>query len=213
MSLNTRLMKNGLWNNNPVLVQILGICPLLAVSATLTNALGLGLASTLVVMTSNFVISLIRQWIPKEVRIPIFVMIIASLVTCIQLLMNAHAYGLYQSLGIFIPLIVTNCTIIGRAEVYASKNNPLSSVLDGFWMGMGMTASLVILGTIREILGSGTLFEGADRLLGEWAVGLRIQIFHLDNPFLLVILPPGAFLTVGLLIALRNVFDNQQTRK
>lgn len=130
--------------------------------------------------------------VPKDVRIPIFVMIIASLVTCVQLLMNAYAFGLYQSLGIFIPLIVTNCIIIGRAEAFASKNTPLPSALDGFWMGLGMTCALVVLGSIREILGNGTLFDGADRLLGDWAAGLRIEIFHFDSPFLLAMLPPGA---------------------
>ncbi|MGF1763949.1 electron transport complex subunit E [Aliivibrio kagoshimensis] len=203
------LMNNGLWNNNPALVQLLGLCPLLAVSATLTNALGLGLATTLVLVGSNLIVSLVRQWVPKEVRIPIFVMIIASLVTCVQLLMNAYAYGLYQSLGIFIPLIVTNCIIIGRAEAFASKNSPKLALLDGIWMGIGMTAVLVLLGAMREILGNGTLFDGADLLLGEWALMLRIEIFHFDSKFLLAILPPGAFIGVGLLIALKNVIDNR----
>jgi electron transport complex protein RnfE len=203
------LMNNGLWSNNPALVQLLGLCPLLAVSATLTNALGLGLATTLVLVGSNLIISLVRQWVPKEVRIPIFVMIIASLVTCVQLLMNAYAYGLYQSLGIFIPLIVTNCIIIGRAEAFASKNSPKLALLDGIWMGIGMTAVLVLLGAMREILGNGTLFDGADLLLGEWALMLRIEIFHFDSKFLLAILPPGAFIGVGLLIALKNVIDNR----
>ncbi|OEF50222.1 electron transport complex subunit RsxE [Enterovibrio norvegicus] len=213
MSQNKELMKNGLWNNNPALVQLLGLCPLLAVSATVTNALGLGLATLLVLVGSNLIVSLVRQWVPKEVRIPIFVMIIASLVTCVQLLMNAYAFGLYQSLGIFIPLIVTNCIIIGRAEAFASKNTPLPSVLDGFWMGMGMTASLVVLGAIREILGNGTLFDGADRLLGDWAAGMRIEVFHFDSTFLLAMLPPGAFLTVGFLIAAKNVLDERQAKK
>lgn len=192
MSQNKELMKNGLWANNPALVQLLGLCPLLAVSATVTNALGLGLATLLVLVGSNVTVSLVREWVPKDVRIPIFVMIIASLVTCVQLLMNAYAFGLYQSLGIFIPLIVTNCIIIGRAEAFASKNTPLPSALDGFWMGLGMTCALVVLGSIREILGNGTLFDGADRLLGDWAAGLRIEIFHFDSPFLLAMLPPGA---------------------
>ncbi|MBE1274181.1 electron transport complex subunit E [Enterovibrio baiacu] len=213
MSQNKELMKNGLWNNNPALVQLLGLCPLLAVSATVTNALGLGIATMLVLVGSNLIVSLVRQWVPKEVRIPIFVMIIASLVTCVQLLMNAYAFGLYQSLGIFIPLIVTNCIIIGRAEAFASKNTPLPSALDGFWMGMGMTASLVVLGAIREILGNGTLFDGADRLLGDWAAGMRIEVFHFDSAFLLAMLPPGAFLTVGFLIAAKNVLDERQAKK
>ncbi|WP_028022817.1 electron transport complex subunit E [Enterovibrio calviensis] len=213
MSQNNELMKNGLWLNNPALVQLLGLCPLLAVSATVTNALGLGLATLLVLVGSNLIVSLVREWVPKEVRIPIFVMIIASLVTCVQLLMNAYAFGLYQSLGIFIPLIVTNCIIIGRAEAFASKNTPLPSALDGFWMGMGMTAALVVLGAIRELMGNGTLFDGADRLLGDWAAGLRIEVFHFESPFLLAMLPPGAFLTVGFIIAAKNVIDERQAKK
>ncbi|MBL4832252.1 MAG: electron transport complex subunit E [Aliivibrio sp.] len=203
------LMNNALWSNNPALVQLLGLCPLLAVSSTLTNALGLGLATTLVLVGSNLIVSLVRHWVPKEVRIPIFVMIIASLVTCVQLLMNAYAYGLYQSLGIFIPLIVTNCIIIGRAEAFASKNSPKLALLDGLWMGIGMTAVLVLLGSMREIIGNGTLFDGADLLLGDWALMLRIEIFHFDSKFLLAILPPGAFIGVGLLIALKNMIDNR----
>lgn len=213
MSKNISQLKNGLWYNNPAIVQMLGLCPLLAVSATVTNALGLGLATLLVLVLSNATVSLIRRWIPHEIRIPIFVMIIASLVTSVQLLMNAYAFGLYQSLGIFIPLIVTNCIIIGRAEAFAYKNDPLPSILDGFWMGTGMMLILVILGAIREIIGNGTLFDGADRLLGDWAVHLRIEIFQFDHAFLLAILPPGAFLTLGLLIAIKNVIDDYLAKK
>lgn len=146
MTTSKELLKNGLWNNNPALVQLLGLCPLLAVSSTVTNALGLGLATLAVLVGSNVTISVIRDYVPKEVRIPVFVMIIAALVTCVQLLMNAYAYGLYLSLGIFIPLIVTNCIIIGRAEAFASKNAVLPAALDGLWMGLGMTSVLVILG-------------------------------------------------------------------
>ncbi|GAK24458.1 electron transport complex protein RnfE [Vibrio sp. JCM 19052] len=192
----------------PCLVQLLGLCPLLAVSSTITNALGLGIATLLVLVGSNLTVSLIRNYVPKEIRIPVFVMIIAALVTCVQLLMNAYAYGLYLSLGIFIPLIVTNCIIIGRAEAYASKNDPLPAALDGFWMGLGMTTVLVVLGAMRELIGNGTLFDGADLLLGDWAAALRIQVFHFDSSFLLALLPPGAFIGVGLLIALKNVIDS-----
>lgn len=208
MSENKLLMKNGMWSNNPALVQLLGLCPLLAVSSTITNALGLGIATLLVLVGSNLTVSLIRNYVPKEIRIPVFVMIIAALVTCVQLLMNAYAYGLYLSLGIFIPLIVTNCIIIGRAEAYASKNDPLPAALDGFWMGFGMTTVLVVLGAMRELIGNGTLFDGADLLLGDWAAALRIQVFHFDSSFLLALLPPGAFIGVGLLIALKNVIDS-----
>ena len=210
MSINKELMKNGLWDNNPAIVQLLGLCPLLAVSATVTNALGLGLATTAVLIGSNLIVSLVRQWVPSEVRIPVFVMIIAALVTCVQLLMNAFTYGLYQSLGIFIPLIVTNCIIIGRAESFASKNEPIPAVLDGLWMGLGLTSTLVVLGAIREILGNGTLFDGADRLLGDWAASLRIEVFSFDSNFLLAMLPPGAFIGVGFIIALKNVIDKKR---
>ncbi|GLQ72771.1 electron transport complex subunit RsxE [Vibrio sp. vnigr-6D03] len=203
------LIKNGIWENNPALVQLLGLCPLLAVSSTVTNALGLGLATLLVQVGSNVVVSLVRDYVPKEVRIPVFVMIIASLVTCVQLLMNAYAYGLYLSLGIFIPLIVTNCIIIGRAEAFASKNPVLPSALDGFWMGMGMMLVLVVLGAMREVIGNGTLFDGADILLGSWATVLRIEVFQFDNSFLLALLPPGAFIGVGFLIAAKNLIDKQ----
>ncbi|MGR5119923.1 electron transport complex subunit E [Vibrio astriarenae] len=203
------LIKNGLWDNNPALVQLLGLCPLLAVSSTVTNALGLGLATLFVLVSSNLTVSLVKHHVPKEVRIPIFVMIIAALVTCVQLLMNAFAYELYLSLGIFIPLIVTNCIIIGRAEAFASKNDWLPAIQDGFWMGMGMTAALFVLGAMREVLGNGTLFDGADLLLGNWATVLRIELFQTDSQFLLALLPPGAFIGVGLLIALKNIIDKQ----
>ncbi len=202
------LLQNGLWKNNPVLVQLLGLCPLLAVSSTVTNALGLGIATTLVLIGSNLIVSLVRDYVAKEVRLPVFVMIIAALVTCVQLLMNAYAYGLYLSLGIFIPLIVTNCIIIGRAEAYAAKNEPLPAALDGLWMGFGMTSVLVLLGTIREVIGNGTLFDGADLLLGGWATSLRIEIFHVESNFLLAMLPPGAFIGVGFIIAFKNVIDS-----
>ncbi len=209
MSEHKTLIKNGMWDNNPALVQLLGLCPLLAVSSTVTNALGLGIATLLVLVGSNVTVSLVRDYVPKEVRIPVFVMIIAALVTCVQLLMNAYAYGLYLSLGIFIPLIVTNCIIIGRAEAFASKNDLLPAAQDGFWMGLGMTSVLVVLGAMREVIGNGTLFDGADLLLGEWATSLRIEVFQFDNSFLLALLPPGAFIGVGLLIAAKNIIDKQ----
>ncbi|MCE9687697.1 electron transport complex subunit E [Shewanella sp. AS16] len=199
----------GLWKNNPGLVQLLGLCPLLAVTATITNALGLGLATMLVLIGSNVLVSLVRDFVPKEIRIPVFVMIIAALVTAVQLLINAYAYGLYLSLGIFLPLIVTNCVIIGRAEAFASRNNLVSSAFDGLMMGLGFTSVLVVLGTVRELLGQGTLFYGAEQLLGPWAESLTIQVWQVDTPFLLAMLPPGAFIAMGLLIALKNVIDRK----
>ena len=199
----------GLWKNNPGLVQLLGLCPLLAVTNTLTNAIGLGLATLLVLVCSNATISAIRQWVPKEVRIPIFVLIIAAFVTCVQLLMNAFTFGLYQSLGIFLPLIVTNCAIIGRAEAYASKNPVKQASFDGLMMGIGFALVLMTLGIIREILGQGTLFDGAELLFGDWATVLRIEIFSFDSKFLLAILPPGAFIAMGFLIAAKNSIDSR----
>lgn len=203
----------GLWKNNPGLVQLLGLCPLLAVTATVTNALGLALATLLVLVCSNVTVSLIRHWVPKEIRIPIFVLIIAAFVTCVQLLMNAFTYGIYQSLGIFLPLIVTNCAIIGRAEAYASKNPVKQAAFDGFMMGLGFALVLIILGAIREILGQGTLFDGANLLLGEWATNLRIEVFHVDSQFLLAILPPGAFIAMGFLIAIKNAIDERAKKQ
>lgn len=203
------LYKEGLWGNNPALVQLLGLCPLLAVTSTITNALGLGLATLLVLVGSNITVSIVRNWVPKDIRIPVFVMIIAGFVTIVQLLMNAYTFGLYQSLGIFIPLIVTNCAIIGRAEAFASKNPVHLSAFDGLMMGLGFMLVLVVLGAMRELVGQGTLFDGADLLLGPWAAILRIEVFSFDSQFLLAILPPGAFLGLGLLIAAKNVIDAQ----
>lgn len=199
----------GLWKNNPGLVQLLGLCPLLAVTATLTNALGLGVATMLVLVGSNILVSLVRDYVPKEIRIPVFVMIIAALVTTVQLLINAYAYGLYLSLGIFLPLIVTNCIIIGRAEAFASRNNPFSAAFDGLMMGLGFSLVLALLGATREILGQGTLFDGADQLLGPWAKSLTVHVWQVDTPFLLAMLPPGAFIIMGLFIALKNMIDKK----
>jgi len=204
-----QLSWQGLWKNNPALVQLLGLCPLLATPATLINGLGLGLATTMVLIGSNTAVSAIRRWVPNEIRIPIFVMIIAAFVTVVQLLMNAYTFTLYQSLGIFIPLIVTNCAIIGRAEAYASKNPVGLAAYDGLMMGLGFTLVLMTLGGMREILGYGTLFSGANLLFGDWASQLEIRVFTTDSPFLVAILPPGAFLGMGLLIALKNLGDNK----
>jgi electron transport complex protein RnfE len=197
----------GLWDNNPALVQLLGLCPLLAVTASVTNALGLGLATLFVLIGSNVTVSLVRSFVPQEIRIPVFVMVIATFVTVIQLLMNAYVFELYQSLGIFIPLIVTNCAIIGRAEAYASKNPWQKAAFDGLVMGVGFALVLMLLGAIREVIGNGTLFDGAELLLGDWAAQLRIELFTVDYPLLLAILPPGAFIGMGFIIALKNRID------
>ncbi|EWH11055.1 electron transport complex RsxE subunit [Catenovulum agarivorans DS-2] len=199
----------GLWKNNPALVQMLGLCPLLAVTNTVVNAIGLGLATLFVLVGSNVTVSIVRNWIPNEIRIPVFVMVIASLVTMVQLLMNAYTYQLYQTLGIFIPLIVTNCAIIGRAEAFASKNSVPFAAFDGLMMGSGFLLVLVILGAVREILGNGTIFQGAEQLFGDVAAEWTIHLFTPEQSFLLAILPPGAFIIMGLIIAVKNKFDKR----
>ncbi|MCE0798924.1 electron transport complex subunit E [Buttiauxella sp. A2-C1_F] len=208
------IVVQGLWKNNSALVQLLGLCPLLAVTSTATNALGLGLATTLVLVLTNSAVSALRRWVPTEIRIPIYVMIIASVVSTVQMLINAYAYGLYQSLGIFIPLIVTNCIVIGRAEAFAAKSSVPLAALDGLAIGMGATSAMFVLGSLREIIGNGTLFDGADALLGSWAKVLRIEVFHTDTPFLLAMLPPGAFIGLGLMLAVKYLIDEKmKTRR
>ncbi|PWC12472.1 electron transport complex subunit E [Brenneria corticis] len=213
MSEAKHLLIQGLWKNNSALVQLLGLCPLLAVSSTATNALGLGLATTLVLVLTNVAVSALRRWAPAEIRIPIYVMLIAAVVSTVQMLINAYAYGLYQSLGIFIPLIATNCIVIGRAEAYASKNPVGLSAVDGLAMGLGATSALFVLGALREVLGNGTLFDGADLLLGDWAKALRIEVMHLESPFLLAMLPPGAFIGLGLMLAAKYLIDEKMKQR
>ena len=198
------ILHNGLWKQNTGVVQILGMCPLLAISNTVVNAVSLGLATTLVMVLSGASISPIRNYVPNEIRIPVYVLIISVLVTVVQYLMNAYMYSLYIVLGIFIPLIVTNCIVLARAEAFASKNATLPSAVDGFAMGLGLTAVLFILGGMREILGHGTLFAGFDLALGDIAKHWVITIIPNYHGFLLAILPPGAFICLGLLIAGRN---------
>lgn len=200
---------DGLWHNNPALVQLLGLCPLLAVTGTVVNALGLGLATTLVLVGSNLSVSLIRNYVPDNIRLPAFVMIIASFVTCVELLSQAFTYDLYLSLGIFIPLIVTNCAILGRAEAFARKNPLLPAITDGLIMGVGFTGVLIVLGAMREIIGQATLFADMDLLLGPAAADWKITLIGDYRGFLFAILPPGAFVGMGLLIALKNSIDNR----
>ena len=198
---------DGLWTNNPALVQLLGLCPLLAVTGSVVNALGLGFATILVLVGSNLSVSLIRNHVSEAVRLPAFVMIIASFVTVAELVMQAFTYELYEILGIFIPLIVTNCAILGRADAFASKNPLLPSVIDGLMMGLGFTAVLILLGAIREILGQGVLFSNMDLLFGEAAADWQLTVFSDYPDFLFAILPPGAFVATGLLIAIKNLVD------
>jgi len=197
----------GLWSNNQALVALLGLCPLLAVSSTAINGLGLGIATMATLLMTNIIVASIRRWIKNEIRIPMFVLIIACVVTVIELLMNAHLHELYLILGIFVPLIVTNCAIIGRAEAYASKNKVFYSALDGFMVGFGFTLVLVFLGVIREVIGYGTIFRNADLLLGQWASILTVTMIEDYRGLLFAILPPGAFMGLAVIVALKNKID------
>lgn len=202
------IIRQGLWTNNAALVQLLGLCPLLAVSNSVVNASGLGLATIGVLLGSNGMVSLSRHRLGPAIRLPVFVLIIATFTTCAELLLHAFAIELYQALGIFIPLIVTNCTILGRAESFASKNALVPSLLDGLMTGLGFAGVLLVLGMFRELAGTGAIFANMDRLLpfaGNWTV----QLSSSYKPFLLAILPPGAFLFMGGLIALKNIIDRK----
>lgn len=202
-----QILKSGVWTQNTGLVALLGLCPLLAVSNTVVNAVGLGLATTLVLLVSNVTISLIRNLVRPEVRIPVFVVVIACVVTAVELAMHAFLPGLYTVLGIFIPLIVTNCCVIGRAEAFAFKHGVAKSAVDGIATGLGFTLALVLLGALREMLGQGTLLGQADLLFGEVGKHLTLHLVDGYRGFLLAILPPGAFLGLGGLIAIKNVLD------
>lgn len=203
------LIKNGLWTNNTALVQILGLCPMLAVTGTVVNALGLGLATMVVLVGSNIAVSLIRNYVSDAIRLPAFVMIIASFTTCAELLMQAYTYELYQILGIFIPLIVTNCTILGRADAFARKNKLIPSIIDGLSMSAGFLIVLLILGAMREIIGQGTLFSNMHLIFGESARNWEWQVFKNYPNFLFAVLPPGAFIGLGFIIALKNLIDDK----
>ena len=207
------IFMDGLWHQNTGLVILLGLCPLLAVTGTVINGLGLGLATMLTLMASNLSVSLLRGLLRPEIRIPAFVLIIASVVTTLELLMQAWVHDLYRILGIFIPLIVTNCAIIGRAEAFASRNRPLPALVDGFATGLGFCLTLVLLGTLREIAGRGTLLADARLMFGSLGEGMTITLIP-DHPgFLLAILPPGAFIGLGLLIATRNWWQARKAEK
>lgn len=201
------IARDGLWDNNIVFAQALGLCPLLAVTGTASNGLGMGLATSVVLVMSGFLIALLRNIITPQVRIPVFVLIIAVLVTLVDMSMNAWLHDLHKVLGLFIPLIVTNCAILGRAESFASRNPVLPSLFDGLMMGLGFTLALVILGATREVIGSGTLFANASLLLGSWAKHLELILIPEYGGFLLVILPPGGFLVLGFILAGKRLLD------
>ena len=213
MSMKQEISQNGLWTNNVALVQLLGLCPLLAVTSTVVNGIGLGIATLITLVLSNTLVSLIRDFVRSEVRLPVFVLIIASIVTIIELTMKALFYDLYLVLGIFIPLIVTNCAIIGRAEGFASRNPVGISALDGFMMGLGFLIVLSLLGAMREVIGFGTLFSHADLMFGEAAKELTIVFNHEYRGFLLAVLPPGAFFGLALLIAAKNIVETRSRQK
>jgi Na+-translocating ferredoxin:NAD+ oxidoreductase subunit E len=203
------IAKDGLWDNNIIFVQALGLCPLLAVTGTASNGLGMGLATTVVLAASGLCIAVLRGIITPQVRIPVFVLIIAVLVTMVDMAMNAWVHDLHKVLGLFIPLIVTNCAILGRAESFASRNQVLPSIIDGLMMGLGFTLALMILGATREIIGSGTLFANASLLLGSWAHHLELVLIPEYKGFLLIILPPGGFLVLGFLLAGKRILDKR----
>jgi len=203
------IVRGGLWDNNIVFSQSLALCPLLAVTGTATNGLGMGMATTVVLIFSGLVVALFRGIISPEVRIPVFVLIIATIVTLVDMGMNAWMHDLHKVLGLFIPLIVTNCAILGRAESYASKNATLPAVTDGLMMGLGFTLALVTLGATRELLGSGTLFANAELLLGQRFAFMEVTVIPDYRGFLVAILPPGGFLLLGFLLAGKRILDKQ----
>lgn len=206
----TKLTQNGLWHNNVALVQVLGLCPLLAVTNSVVNALGLGLATLVVLVASNGLVSLLRHHINDAIRLPVFVLIIAALTSCIEFVMQAYAYQLYQVLGIFIPLIVTNCSILARAETFARFNALLPSLIDGLMMGLGYVLVLLLLGAFREILGRGSLFSHMDLIFGPMAQNWTLHPFEHFPGILFLALPPGAFVGLGLLVALVNVINEKR---
>lgn len=213
MSNYARITRDGLWDNNVVFAQMLALCPTLAVTSSATNGLGMGLATTAVLVVSNVIISMVRELVSAEVRIPVYIVLIATLVTVLDMSLNAWAHELYKVLGLFIALIVVNCAILGRAEAFASKANVPESALDGLMMGLGFTASLVAIGGVREVLGSGTLFANAHLLLGQSFAFLETTIIPQYKGFLLMILPPGGFMVVGLLLAAKRVMDQHRAER
>lgn len=203
-------LQDGLWKQNAGLVQLLGLCPTLAVTVNITNGVALGVATIFVMMLSNISISPIRTYVPESARVPIFILVIAGLVTIVDLSINALSKPLYDALGIFIPLIVTNCIVLARVEAFASKNSTLPSLYDGFFMGLGLTFVLIILGAVREIVGNGTLFQNVHFLIGDKYEFLTIQLFDSSDGFLLAALPPGAFIALSALILFLNLVNQKR---
>ena len=206
-----QIAANGIWKQNTSLVQILGLCPLLAVTTNLVNGAMLSLATILVMAMSGFAIASLRNLIPHEIRIPVFILIVAALVTVVDLLFNAGFHDLYLILGIFIPLIVTNCIVLARVEAYAAKNPPVQSIFDGIFMGIGMLWTLSLLGGLRELIGGGTLFSGIDMVFPSLK---PLQLLPADYPgFLIAMLPPGAFILLGCMVATKNWLEARQASR
>jgi len=212
-NLYARITRDSLWNNNIVFAQTLGLCPTMAVTGTATNGLGMGLATTAVLVASNMIISSVRHAVSEEVRIPVFIVIIATLVTLVDVSINAWAHDLYKVLGLYIALIVANCAVLGRAEAFAAKQPILPSGMDGLMMGLGFTFALTTIGAVREILGAGTLFADAHLLLGHAFSFMELKIIPDYKGFLLMVLPPGGFLAVGFLIAGKRIIDRRQAAR
>jgi len=207
------ILRDGFWDNNVVFSQMLALCPLLAVTGTATNGLGLGLATMVVLIISNMVVALFRGIITPEVRIPVFVLLIAAIVTVVDMMMNAWLHELHKVLGLFIPLIVTNCAILGRAESFASRQPIRAAITDGLAMGLGFIAALVTLGAAREIIGAGTLFANASLLLGKSFSFLELTLIPDYRGFLLMALPPGGFLMMGFLLAGKRIMDARRSKQ
>jgi electron transport complex protein RnfE len=209
----TRITRDGLWSNNIVFAQVLGMCPTMAVTGTATNGLGMGLATTAVLVASNMIISAVRHLVSEEVRIPVYIVVIATLVTLVDVSINAWAHDLYKVLGLYIALIVANCAVLGRAEAFAARNPVLPSGMDGLMMGLGFTFALTTIGAVREILGAGTLFADAHLLLGSAFQFMEMKIIPDYKGFLLMVLPPGGFLALGFLIAGKRIIDRRSAER
>ncbi len=203
----SRIVKDGLWDNNGVLCMLLGMCPTMAMTTSATNGLGMGLATAAVMAASNLLVAIFRNRITQEVRIPVYILIVASMVTLVDLTMNAWMHELYKVLGLFIALIVSNCLPLARLESFASKEPVMNSLLDGLFMGIGFTIALTAIGAVREIIGQGTLFADAALLLGPAFKFMEMRILPQDTGVLVMILPPGGFLVTGLLVVVKRMID------
>lgn len=213
MSQFKEITENGIWKQNPGVVQLLGLCPTLAVTTTVVNGVSLGLATALVMAAANGAVSPVRRFVPDEIRLPVFILVIAALVTMIDLLIHGFAAPLHKVLGIFIPLIVVNCIVLGRVDAFAAKNTPVPAIWDGFIMGIGLTLILGLLGGMREVLGKGTLFSGLDLALGPNFKSFVLTVIPDYHGFLLAILPPGAFLGLAFLVAGHNWVEQRKAKK